>query len=1091
MNTFRLTLGIFFGAAIGALAANPEFPVIPAIAPPKIDGMLDEPDWQAAAKIGQLYLENTDTPVSDTVVLLARDSKWLYLGFQCANSNMAHVIQTVFKHDDIYPNFYANESVEVYLQPEKAQDRYYWFVLTADNVAMEQRIQTTPVRKQDVGWNTFWRSAARRLPRGWTAEVAIPLQALECDDLVSVHINIARNLRAIELDPMGAKQNERTVYSTLKAGTPGRGKSHDLNNFCAVSGLGGFKPEAPFAPQIAAAEIVGWRRQAGQFFYDVKVTLQRFTGVAGQVKVQVLEDFGAGGVEKAFSIIDLDGKTGQRAGAERYQRDLILSVAAEDLRERQVRVALTDAADGSLLAAMAIADLSALNVIKQAFVGRSYYTIEENAEIRLEIGLPPTMLPEAVLALEVNGAAIPQIKGLQPVMTPGLPLNALQLGDNTVIARLIAAGQELAAKTLTVKRLDPRPGFEVKCDFINGAILKDGRPIFPVGIYNNVKIYDENLFKFLKDAGFTTLVNEHITKDPGAAPLANAQAERFAKLADKYGLDVIEWIVSATPWAGYKPGDSQPRLMQPLAERLAYQREGYVKLAPMLAENAKILRERRNMLCYYNVDEPNLGDRDANIAVAEWYWNTAKAIDPYRPLFLLYSMNIPHGGNWTRWGEILGFDIYPRPFTGRIYSEPGLYTAYYAYILRERCRQDNKIMFFVPLANKLDIYRTPIGMSKAHMLCQAYTAVIYGARGLFYFALDCVVGADAWDALRTINAQIREMSPALLNGEVAQQIRYAPDNFIPAEQKFPMVNAAVFQYPDGDYLLLAANIAAHAVETEFGIGGLQAAARMFGAGESTEISHKGTKPQSAMKLDKEKFKDKIEGYGVRAYRLQLPPRPTEGAAGLPAPVAVAVSMTAMPGEPAPRVDVVGIYRRAMHGKNHVPNPCFKQQHNQGVPDFYLPNWSEGLDPERGKPGSSWYLDAQTPWNGSPSLCMVYSKPELSGGICGICYPPDAPNDQPRKMVFSFYGKGAKHGDTAIVQLPFAGKGRYTRFPLTVEWQRYQAAGELKPYSPDWTDFNGRPIYWIFMRPAPPSGSRIWVSGLQMEAGETATGFQDD
>ncbi len=323
---------------------------------------------------------------------------------------MAHVIQTVFKHDDIYPNFYANESVEVYLQPEKSRDRYYWFVLMADNVAMEQRIQTTPVRQQDVGWNTFWRSAARRLPDGWTAEVAIPLMSLECNDLGNAQINLARNLRAIDLDPMGAKQNERTVFSTLKAGTPDRGQAHDLNNFCAVSSLGGFKLEAPFAPQIAAAEIAGWRRQAGQFFYDVKLTLQRFTGVAGQAKVRVLEDFGAGGVEKASAIVDLDGKTGKCAGAERYQRDLILSVAAEDLRERQVSVALTDPTDGNLLAVMAVENMAALKAIKRVFVGRSYYTVEENAEIRLEFGLPPAMLPETALAIEVNGAAIAEIK---------------------------------------------------------------------------------------------------------------------------------------------------------------------------------------------------------------------------------------------------------------------------------------------------------------------------------------------------------------------------------------------------------------------------------------------------------------------------------------------------------------------------------------------------------------------------------------------------------------------------------------------------------------------------------------------------------
>ncbi len=64
------------------------------------------------------------------------------------------------------------------------------------------------------------------------------------------------------------------------------------------------------------------------------------------------------------------------------------------------------------------------------------------------------------------------------------------------------------------------------------------------------------------------------------------------------------------------------------------------------------------MLAYYNVDEPNLGDQDVKIAVAEWYWNTVKAIDPYRPMFLLYSQMISCD-NWTRWGELLGYDIYP------------------------------------------------------------------------------------------------------------------------------------------------------------------------------------------------------------------------------------------------------------------------------------------------------------------------------------------------------------------------------------------------------------------------------------------------
>ena len=122
--------------------------------------------------------------------------------------------------------------------------------------------------------------------------------------------------------------------------------------------------------------MTGLRQKDGKYFYDVKLTLETASAVAGKAKVQVIEDLGAGDVEKLSELVDLDGK-----------RDLVLSVPAGDLRERKVRVALVDPADGNMLAGRAIDDMSALSVITKAFVGRSYYTSEDAAAIRLELGL--------------------------------------------------------------------------------------------------------------------------------------------------------------------------------------------------------------------------------------------------------------------------------------------------------------------------------------------------------------------------------------------------------------------------------------------------------------------------------------------------------------------------------------------------------------------------------------------------------------------------------------------------------------------------------------------------------------------------------
>ncbi len=436
----------------------------------------------------------------------------------------------------------------------------------------------------------------------------------------------------MELDQYGAKQGEQTVFSTLAPFTRDRPRTHDFKQFSAVAGLGGFKPEVPFAPRIAAAAAAGFQEQAGEYVYDVKLTLTRYTPVAGKAVVKVIEDAGAGDVEKLSEPVDMDART----------RELVLSVPAGDLRERRVRLELVDPADGNLLAGMAIEDVTALQVFKKAFAERSYYTIEENARIRLEFGLPAALARAAELIIEANGAKQATIPGVRARMTPEIPIRSLKLGDNIVIVRLVAAGKELSAKTLTVKRLAPRPGFEVKTDSVKGVILKDGLPFFPIGIYTypmGLEIAagmssdgEEAAFKLLGDIGFNTLVRQK----------SYTNAAMFMQLADKYGMQVVDWSSPNPKPMGYVKWPPPP-VTQPLTERLAFQREWYEKLKPDLIKNAEILREHRNFLAYYNVDEPNLINPDERIAVAEWYWQTLQGVDSYCPACSVYSYHIPTG----------------------------------------------------------------------------------------------------------------------------------------------------------------------------------------------------------------------------------------------------------------------------------------------------------------------------------------------------------------------------------------------------------------------------------------------------------------
>jgi hypothetical protein len=559
----------------------------------------------------------------------------------------------------------------------------------------------------------------------------------------------------------------------------------------------------------------------------------------------------------------------------------------------------------------------------------------------------------------------------------------------------------------------------------------------------------------------------------------------FMKLAGQYGLNVVTWTMPEPlflagtnvfkrwgEWKSFQQANKVDDL--PLPARLDIQRKWYNELEPTLIQDAEILSKYTNMLGYYNVDEPNLINPDERIAAAGWYWQTIQAVDPYRPVMLLYSMDIPRGDIWTRCGEMLGLDIYPRPFTPGIFGEPGLYTAYYAHALRERCRQDHKVMFFIPLSNILDPGRSPIGLGRDHMLCQAYVAAIYGAKGLFYFALSNVVGEHAWDALRAICAQFKEMAPALLNGETAVEIQYTPDNFRPREQKFPMVNAALYQYPDGDHLLLAANIMPYAVETTFQVGGIKHVARMF-----TCEGQRGKEAEglSKMELDGESFKEKIEPYGVRAYRMQLSGAASDAAQ----PVAIAVVMSELEDEKARQVDVPGIIRRVMLGKNYMPNPCFQQQFHKGIPDFYRPYFNVSIDPDAGKKGSTWYVDDEALWEGKPSLRMFRRPivaPDYRGpgnktrGTFGVFHPPQS--DKPRKLTFSFYARSAETNHSLWLRIC----GREITYKnMATNWARYHLT----------LDWRGDNLFLMI----PSENSTVWINGLQIEEGEEPTPFQDD
>ncbi len=996
---------------------------IPESGPPKIDGIVDDDCWRTATKLDVLHLAGADPAKAsdETTFRLCRDDAWLYIAVQCSNPDMPHVEQTVFAHDGPVQK---DESVEIFIDPGTDGKNVRHFMLNFAGVQTEKTFGLSGANPR-VNWGCPWRVAVRRLPAGWEAEMAIPLYALQGGRLDDTRINLLRNRIVPEIDEMGAKQGERREYYVLAAAQ----NAKDASGYLPVAGLDDQPAVQPFAPRIDGVELGGFDEDATGYSYNMTLSLSTATRIGGTADVWVIETRDGAAVEHQCRPVELP-----------RENKVVVSVPLNDFNERAIRVILRDQG-GSLLAAAAVPDSRHLAIVRDAFVGRSYYTTETNAELRIALGAPDRMRAKISLRVTAAGQTVFEQAQPDPELTAVVPLAGLAFGRNPVHLSIMDAGREIYGADYEIIKLAPRPGCEVKADYIRKVLLKDGVPFFPLAMIAH-HIRHERHFQKLAELGFNTVQICNVGDQP-----------ELVDLAAKHGLYVMDWGLNKID---IKAWDGLPAA-----------RTNYANMLPKYRQAAQALADRTNFLMRFQVDEPNLDAADVNLQAMKWFYNDMLAVDPYRPFLLNFSKYLPPGKEWTAYAEALSDDIYPRPWTGvGLLAEPGLGQAYYAEKLRQRCEQDHKLMFMVPLAGQHSIQKGQVGLSRRQTLCQNYVNLIFGVKCLDFFCITTPSSAAAWDDLGELCAQVKQLIPALIHDEVAQNVQYPGQAYDPAGALFPQVLGRVFQYPDGHYVLLAANLRHFAAEVGFQLPGVMGATPMFDARERLAAAD-GV------------FHERLEPFGTRAYRLD---------GELKTPLALAITPRSDESEQAPSVDIPGVIQRVQAGKNHCPNPCFERQLIPGSPDFYKPfiNQDDEIDYNFTRTGSVWYVDADMRWNGHPSLRMDRSQPcPKSRGFFGACYPPIP--DQPEQMVFSFYARGAKAGDRVLANLMTLSRPVEVRktFDLTTEWQRIVMPFTLHP-RPD-----GRSVPVRTFIVMPLDGAEVWVSGLQLEKGGKPTEFQDD
>ena len=157
----------------------------------KLDGILDDQDWQDAAvakDFWEKYPDNKIRATTKTEVRITYDDHNLYFGIICYDSSTHHIVPTL-KRDVSY---FDSDAIGVVLDPINQKSNGYLFGVSPLGVQSETTIQF--FGDPAWSWDTKWYAEVKQYADRWTVEMAIPFKSLRYEaGKTKWGINFVRN----------------------------------------------------------------------------------------------------------------------------------------------------------------------------------------------------------------------------------------------------------------------------------------------------------------------------------------------------------------------------------------------------------------------------------------------------------------------------------------------------------------------------------------------------------------------------------------------------------------------------------------------------------------------------------------------------------------------------------------------------------------------------------------------------------------------------------------------------------------------------------------------------------------------------------
>ena len=176
-NWRALALGVMALLVSSPYLSAQEVAATRASGPIEIDGVLDEAAWDGAAFVeGFTQLQPVaGAPASQrTVIRVLYDERMVYFGIEGRDTSPREISRTVTQRDG---EVWEDDAVALVLDTFDDDNNAYVFMVNSLGTQQDERWADNG-RTRDITWDANWLSAGTASGEGWTAEVAIPFEAV-------------------------------------------------------------------------------------------------------------------------------------------------------------------------------------------------------------------------------------------------------------------------------------------------------------------------------------------------------------------------------------------------------------------------------------------------------------------------------------------------------------------------------------------------------------------------------------------------------------------------------------------------------------------------------------------------------------------------------------------------------------------------------------------------------------------------------------------------------------------------------------------------------------------------------------------------